>query len=105
MFFVPFFLILVCLAEIVAVVGEPHTGQEENQQAQQREGDGNDNRLDQGVPCAFLYHVVENKKIGNQSGEQKEEHPPSPILRREVLQRARYISTDDKGDNPHSGDL
>ena len=45
MLFLLSFFILVCLVEIVAVVGEPDTGQQGEQEAQQGEGEGNTNRL------------------------------------------------------------
>ena len=106
MVFVPSSLILVCLAETVAVIEEPHAGQQREEQSQQREADRNDNRLEQSVSCAFLYHVVENIKVGNQSRQQINQHPPSPILSRVALHSASlYFSTDDKGDKPHHREM
>ena len=90
MFFLLSLRILGCLVEIVAVVAEPHAGQEREEEAQQREGDRNTNRLYQRVSCPFLHHLGEYDKVGNESREEIQEHPPSPILSRVALHSELY---------------
>ena len=86
MFFLLSVWIFISLVEIVAVIGEPHTGQQGEEKTQQREEHRNTNRLEQRISCAFLDHAVENIKVGRESREKMYKHPPPPILRRVALQ-------------------
>ena len=88
MFFLLSLFVFVCLVEIVSVVGEPNTGQQREQEAQQRKGEGNTNRLEQSVAGPFIYHAGENKRVSHESREQIQEDAPSPILRRVALDNA-----------------